>query len=334
MTEATTTHANDINRPTILTARERRSRMRAFVGRNAGLVLVYILVLNLPAVPAGIVSAISAASSPVGPVPHLDGTMVAIAQCVGMVAALAVLLVIRRAQVTDRAFWLGAPDRRRMTPGRFAAFVAIVAAIGGVTEVGTAALQSCFALFGISLTSASVNAINATMNESSLMIVAVVALAPVIEEVLFRGMVMGGLRARGKIFAIVTTAVLFGLMHGDLLQGLFAALGGVLLGYVAMEYSLVWAMALHFVNNGVLSVGLTQVIGLLPDAAQDPVYYGFLTVTSLIGLGVLWLRRTEIRDYITANRSPRGSYVGWTSARFLLMVLFCVIGSSAGFSLM
>ncbi|MCH9277177.1 CPBP family intramembrane metalloprotease [Bifidobacterium amazonense] len=304
----------------------------ALVGRNAGLMLVYMLVAVLPAVAMGMISA--AESSSPGLALDLDGTRTSIAQCVGPIAATIVLLVMRRRQVADREFWLGASDRRRMTPSSFAALAVVLIAIGGLSEAVMAALKALFALFGVSLTSIALNLIDSTMNESLLMVVSVVVLAPITEEILCRGMMMGDLRERGKMFAIVTPSVLFGMLHGDLLQGLSAAMGGLLLGYIAMEYSLVWAMVFHFVNNGVLSTWLPMAFGLLPDAAEKPAYYVFLVVGSVLGLAVLWWRRAAIRDYIAANRSPRGSYVGWTSLRFLLLVLYCAVVSSAGFSLM
>lgn len=45
------------------------------------------------------------------------------------------------------------------------------------------------------------------------LIVAAVAVAPLIEEILFRGVLLKSLRPRGKMFAIVTTAVIFAAVH-------------------------------------------------------------------------------------------------------------------------
>lgn len=65
--------------------------------------------------------------------------------------------------------------------------------------------------------------------------------APICEEVLFRGVLMKELKPLGKNFAIVTSAMVFGLFHDDVVQGTFAFLFGLILGFVAMEYSLVWS---------------------------------------------------------------------------------------------
>lgn len=82
------------------------------------------------------------------------------------------------------------------------------------------------------------------------------------------------------------------------------------------------------------SLTVLRLLALLPDAAEQPSYIAFLAVGSAIGLIILWSRRIEICDYIATNRSPRGSYVGWTSLRFLLMFLFLIMATASSFSLM
>ena len=54
--------------------------------------------------------------------------------------------------------------------------------------------------------------------------------APLWEELLFRGFVLRTLRPFGKRFAILGSAVLFGLFHGNLIQTPYAFLIGLLLG--------------------------------------------------------------------------------------------------------
>lgn len=221
-----------------------------------------------------------------------------------------------------------------MTPTRFLVLTVILITVGAVAEAIATGLQSLLSLLGISLTSNALTLINETMSESIIMVVSVTVFAPIIEEILFHGMIMGSLRQRGKLFAIITTAVLFGAMHGDLIQGISAMLGGILLGYIAMEYSLIWAIVFHFMNNAILAAGLPKLLALLPDAAEQPSYIAFLAVGSVIGLIILWSRRLAIREYITANRSLSGSYIGWTSLRFLLMFLFLIMATASSFSLM
>ena len=54
------------------------------------------------------------------------------------------------------------------------------------------------------------------------------------------------------------SALLFGVFHGNLVQIPFAFLVGLVLGYVAAEYSLGWCILLHWINNCVLGMLLER----------------------------------------------------------------------------
>ena len=79
------------------------------------------------------------------------------------------------------------------------------------------------------------------------------SIGPIAEEIVYRGFVMNILKPYGKHFAIVCSAIIFGIMHANIHQIFFAILVGLVLGYVAMEYSLKWAVALHIFNNCIFS---------------------------------------------------------------------------------
>ncbi|MBQ7318874.1 MAG: CPBP family intramembrane metalloprotease [Clostridia bacterium] len=70
------------------------------------------------------------------------------------------------------------------------------------------------------------------------------------EELLFRGLVLGNLLPYGKTSAILSSALLFGLMHQNLGQMLYATMAGVVLGIIYVETRSIWASTLmHFLNN-------------------------------------------------------------------------------------
>lgn len=122
-------------------------------------------------------------------------------------------------------------------------------------------------------------------------------LAPVMEEILFRGLVFRGLRPYGKRFAIFGSALLFGLFHGNLLQTPYAFLVGLILGWITAEYSALWAIALHVFNNLVLAEGLGRLFEILDPVAAgwvDVIIFGFGTVASVV---LLLRSRHQIADY-------------------------------------
>ena len=76
------------------------------------------------------------------------------------------------------------------------------------------------------------------------------------EEWLFRGLFQGFLRPWGSGPAILTSALLFGLLHGEAGQCLAAFLCGLLLGLLAEGTGSLWpAVALHFGNNLLIFAG-------------------------------------------------------------------------------
>ena len=84
-------------------------------------------------------------------------------------------------------------------------------------------------------------------------IVATVIMAPVMEELLFRGAIQGHLMRVWKqpVWAILVSSLLFGLVHGNPAQIPFAFTIGLGLGWMYyMTGSLIPCLFMHFVNNG------------------------------------------------------------------------------------
>lgn len=81
-------------------------------------------------------------------------------------------------------------------------------------------------------------------------ILSVAVFPALLEELLFRGAIMGSLLKFGKPFAIFTSALMFGLVHGNLVQIPFAFLVGLALGFVVVETGSIWTgVLIHFLNN-------------------------------------------------------------------------------------
>lgn len=87
---------------------------------------------------------------------------------------------------------------------------------------------------------------------SFLWIISTVVLPPLVEETAFRGLILNYLKKAGAGFfaANLFQAVLFGIFHMNLVQGIYAALLGFLLGYLAYRYeSLLIPILLHGLFN-------------------------------------------------------------------------------------
>lgn len=89
-------------------------------------------------------------------------------------------------------------------------------------------------------------------------ILSVVVCAPVLEEILFRGLIFESCRERfGSGAAVLISALLFGLVHGVPVQIINAFVVGLIFGYVYLRTgSLLSVILLHVVNNGIAYISL------------------------------------------------------------------------------
>ncbi len=181
--------------------------------------------------------------------------------------------------------------------------------------------ESIFNIFGYTLQDEIASA--SGEKESTLMFIYSVFLGPIMEEVVFRGAVLRSLEKYGKIFAIVTSAILFGLYHGNLLQGLFAFTVGVAFAYIALEYSIKWSMALHIFNNG-----LSEVIDFCEESFGEHIVDVATNYIFGIALGltviIMFLKRKKIVAYIKNNPTEKGAIIG-TCTR-VSVIIFTILG--------
>ena len=115
--------------------------------------------------------------------------------------------------------------------------------------------------------------------------------APVVEELIFRGLILRGLMPYGKRFAIMASSVLFGVFHGNLIQSPYAFAVGLVLGYTAVEYSITWAMVLHAVNNLVLGDMILRMTAGLPAIAAELVIWAIILVCTAAAICILYKNR-------------------------------------------
>jgi len=91
--------------------------------------------------------------------------------------------------------------------------------------------------------------------------ITIVVLAPLLEELLFRGIILDGyLKNYSPVNSILISAFLFALIHGNLAQGIGAFVMGIVMGLLYWRTkSLLLCIALHFTNN------LTAFLAMMAD---------------------------------------------------------------------
>lgn len=184
---------------------------------------------------------------------------------------------------------------RKMTPMVFFCCLSLFIGSQMVNSIWITVLEAVLNLFGLSLVPM-VEMLSGSADTVSMFLYSAI-LAPIAEEVLFRGYILRTLRPYGKRFAIFASAVLFGLFHGNLLQTPYAFLVGLLLGYVTVEYSLTWAVVLHMFNNLVLADLFTRLTMGLSDMAYSVVNLLLFGGFFLVSLVILIRNRQEVKAY-------------------------------------
>lgn len=153
-------------------------------------------------------------------------------------------------------------------------------------------LMNILASFGLPMPSSS-DTMDKTVLSLVLNLISSAVLPALVEEMVFRGYILGALRPQGDGIAIVFSAVLFGLLHGNLLQIPFAFILGLIFGYLTVQTGSIWpAVLIHFLNNA-FSIALEYAAQFQTEAVAarfslNGAGFTVLAVIGVIGAGLLW----------------------------------------------
>ena len=152
-------------------------------------------------------------------------------------------------------------------------------------------------------------------------------MAPVTEEIFFRGMMLRVISKANQRFAVVATAVFFGLTHGNIPQFVLAFLLGLFLAHITLKHdSIIPAIIVHMFLNTFVTV-----TSYLPESTIIEGILNMILVASLLVGAVLLViyRRTDRIPSTTPAQARRGIAVAKTSPAFVapavLMAFFMVV---------
>ena len=121
--------------------------------------------------------------------------------------------------------------------------------------------------------------------------------APFFEELLVRGILLRGMLTKLRPgWAIFWSALMFAVMHANLVQGFSALVLGLLLGYTYYRTGCLWlTMLMHFANNA-LSFALMKIPSV--DASEDmsvlmPLWEYVVLIVGGLAVAVFFLRMLD-----------------------------------------
>lgn len=150
-------------------------------------------------------------------------------------------------------------------------------------------------------------------------------LSPIIEELMFRGVMLNKLRCYGDKIAIITTAVLFGLFHGNFHQFFYTAAIGAVFAYITLKtgtikYSIILHITINILGGVLPSILLSYGDNLLPTAI-----FGLGVIVMVIVGTVLFIKNVKKINILPGNITLEKGQVFKTTYLNLGMILnLCV----------
>lgn len=150
-------------------------------------------------------------------------------------------------------------------------------------------------------------------------------IGPIMEELVFRHFITGCLARYGEKTAIMTSALLFGLFHGNFQQFFYAFGLGVILGYIYIRTGrLRWPIFLHMAFN---IYGSFASLFLMDSKMATGIWGCIMLACSIYGIAV-WLQngKTVIlsRDGVQLRARVRWGNVGMVLALIACLIQFII----------
>ena len=177
-------------------------------------------------------------------------------------------------------------------------------AVAMIANFASSIIISNFSVFGFE------NKVNFSINVSSipeilLYIISSAVVPALAEEFAFRGVLMGALRKYGDVFAIITSSLLFGAMHGNITQIPFAFILGLIFAFVDCKTnSILPSIIIHFINNFYAVVlDILQSSGVLSKQAFFVLDYILVAAFCILGLLSFFLLIAKDKNYFKITDS-------------------------------
>lgn len=167
-------------------------------------------------------------------------------------------------------------------------------------------------------------------------VIMAVFVAPILEEIVFRGVIMNNLRKYGIRVAIIINSLLFGLSHYNIEMIVPAFLTGIIFSYVAYKYSIKYSILIHFFINAITKT--SQVLAILRiDILLILVglFSAFLIIFLLVFfiIGLAKGRYKEIFFILKLNVEDRKKLAEFVKKDFLyLLIIFAIVVSNFFFN--
>jgi len=113
----------------------------------------------------------------------------------------------------------------------------------------------------------------------SVLIFSVVIIAPIYEEIIFRGILLRGMAKKvNASIAIMVSSLLFAIVHMNIPQGINAFFLGLVLGFVYMRSGSIYLSIFAHIVNNVLAISISPLFSLISGKYGIETHRMFLTI--------------------------------------------------------
>lgn len=217
---------------------------------------------------------------------------------------------------------------RQPTASKFFQWVCFLGLTQIIFSYNSALIEMLLNFFHLSAQSQEESATGA--NETLSMFIYGSFLAPFGEEILFRGFLLQNFKRYGIRFAIIFSAILFGIYHGNIVQTPFAFILGLLLGYITVSYGLKYAIAVHIFNNMVLADFLDRFLQLFSENTATTISTIIMGSLALGGLYYLYRFWHTQRQKLFAPIDYSVVRSALFNLPFMILLVICLLEMLAG----
>ena len=167
-------------------------------------------------------------------------------------------------------------------------------------------------------------------------IIYAIFIAPILEEIIFRGVLMANLKKYGIKTAIIVSSLFFGLSHYNVYMIIPAFFIGIVLSYIVYKYSIKYSILIHLLINIVARI--PEIIFILKKE-KNIFFLGMISILLFIFCLVFFiigLKKRNYRDVFSVfklNEEDRKNIVIFLKNNILyILVIFIIVFSNLLFN--
>ena len=159
-------------------------------------------------------------------------------------------------------------DKEVATPSLLAKTFLLLLGCNFLGSLFALVIESILNQFEIELLTLNVQFVPGDLTYNLLIMLEACLLAPIIEELFFRGFLLKEARVHGDALAIIFSSLCFALIHGNVAQAIPAFLSGSVLAYIDVKTNRLWPSIILHMSNNLLAMIVTNTNNLYAMVAM------------------------------------------------------------------